>query len=230
MDGKRDRRIGLRVQYRGRQCPGERLRSRAGGSADQFYEGEGAPWFWGNILAQESSGDQYCAGQAYCKTPFPLVHGTSNPHTDGIGISQIDGTANAVEDGDYWNLQANIGDAINIVNADLNGGPDPPSVFWHRQVSQAGSGNPPPSSGPPNGGTALTYCQFGPTPGGSVHSWEDAEWITSYNGTGGVANTYLPGYYIYWNQTHGAWKFNIYPDPQQGNGSYVGDVCNKSPY
>ncbi len=64
-------------------------------------------------------------------------------------------------------------------------------------------------------------------------AYRDAEWITDYNGTGGVPGKFPAGYYIVWNkpgEPANTWSFNILQSPPPGEyGSYVGDVCN-APY
>ncbi len=87
-----------------------------------------------------------------------------------------------------------------------------------------------------NDGDPLDYCTFASTASGNVHSWEDAEWITAYNGTGGVecpdgTYQYPPGYYIQWDSTREEYYVNKVTNPTCGtHGSYVGDVCNQAAY
>lgn len=64
---------------------------------DQYYTSSGvnAPWFWGSLLARESSGRQYDSSGNPLTTPTP----------DGIGIAQLDGQENPSDAQDcvYWN-------------------------------------------------------------------------------------------------------------------------------
>ena len=184
---------------------------------DSFYGPIiGQAWFWGNILDQESSGRQY-----YSSSGLPLATGTP----DGIGISQIEGTVNAPTDLDYWNYEANIEDGIAILNGTQN------AAYSHYNGLVTTHGYPPFTSS--NDGDSLADCQFSSTASGSVHSWKDAEWITSYNGNGGVViggvNVYPKGYYIEWNGTS-YYVNKDAPTVYSAHGSYVGDVCNKAAY
>src|SRR6185437_16658674 len=89
------------------------------------------------------------------------------------------GTVHTANDFDYWNFESNIEDGLSILNSSQSAG----YSHYTNLVTVAGG---PPSLTSSNDGDSLSYCQFAATASGSVHSWEDAEWITTYNGTGGV--------------------------------------------
>ncbi len=160
----------------------------------------------------------------------------------------------------YWNYKDNIGEALDVLNGEQEsntcGSPDyEPSAceqygydFWDRQVYQmcqykggqysAGSGlgmascsTVQPISNPPSDLPDCSSFDGAQLTANQPSAYRDAEWITDYNGTGGVSGLYPPGYYIIWDQSSDAWTFNILQSPPPGHyGSYVGDVCNSSSY
>lgn len=172
---------------------------------DDFYNSQGAPWFWGNILEEESSGRQF-----FASSEEPLVVG--NP--DGIGISQIDGKTHGAADSYYWNYKGNIVAALNILDSAKSGA----YTFWSNQVSQ--SNETPVPTNTTCKGSYFSYPQTG--------SWnyEDAEWIQAYNGA------WPNGYFIAWNEKNypNEWHINY---PYLYNGTtydYVHSVCNAASY
>lgn len=190
------------------------------GQVDNFYNSLAPPvaptppWFWGNILAEESSGQQYYASGCPVPDPInvnncPLVEG--NP--DGIGISQVDGVKNPsyVNDSLYWNFEENIEEALVILQSSQSGA----YTFWSKQVTQSNGTPVPTSLNTPCKGSYFSYPQTG--------SWnfEDAEWIQAYNGTS-------HGYFIVWNAPGYPLQWSInYP---YENSDYVHQVCGKTPY
>jgi hypothetical protein len=165
----------------------------------------GEYWFWNNLISFESGfGHQFdSSGLPYFGTP------------DGIGLGQLENNAYR-KDAGYWNGVFNLGESVQLLNA----GQSNAYSFWTTQVTQATSANPAPVQ-------TIGACSFSGSPSASQHSWQDAEWITSYNGTGGTT-VYPAGYYIVWtgtNATNGAWLIHT----KTVNGvarSYVGDVCS----
>lgn len=160
----------------------------------------------------------------------------------------------------YWNYEDNIGEALDILSGLKESSACGPELtadackpyaydFWDRQVYQmctykggtykAGSGMGmgscsvvKPITNPPDNLPDCPSFDGAPLTAGQPSGYRDAEWITDYNGTGGVPNLFEAGYYIVWNKTgHDySWTFNILQNPSSGYGSYVGDVCNSSSY
>jgi len=177
---------------------------------DSFYNTAlSVPWFWGSLLAQESSGRQYNASGGF--QGFPLA--VQNP--DGIGISQIDGTQNTVSDFDYWNYEANVEDGLKILQ---NKATESQNNWINNYTA---SGNTDPSSSDTR--NPYSYCDFvaNTQPLGNG-SFGDADWIQDYNSHSSQH------WYIWWNSTTGAWNFK-YNTSEAGN-LYVPDVCGKAPY
>jgi hypothetical protein len=182
---------------------GEEDPSSTESTVDGFYGSQGAPWFWGNILDYESTG-----GRQYTSDGSPPLV-VSDP--DGIGISQIDGTQNSVNDFDYWNYEANIYDGLSVLKSKgTESGSD-----WRNQYN-ASAGN----------GLSDQYCsgtdsfQYNLNPLGD-HSFGDADWIQDYNSHSDER------YYLWWTGTQWDFKFN---HPDQPGYNYVPNVCDSASY
>lgn len=190
-------------------------------TVDSWAHGTYAPWFFTQLLQQESGYVQFL------QTGYPKIG-----RPDGIGISQIDATANPVGDYDYWQEGSNIIDGYSHSNDQQSTA----YTFFQNQLNQAGPANPPPSPIPEGN------CTFASTPNNSsTHPLKDADWIHIYNGTGevdmpcsnGVSNVlYTAGYYLSWQIPSGAapyWYIRKTVGGCFAGRSYVGDVCSKQP-
>lgn len=197
------------------------------GVADNFYKSlslpivPSAPWFWGNILAQESSGQGWGARQYYVNdclvsdpinvNDCPLVVG--NP--DGIGISQVDGEENPgnVDDSVYWNYEENMIEGLTILYSKQSES----QSDWANYYQTSGYTDPSPYD------TKLSsyqYCSFVATQPIGNHGFGDADWIQDYNGH---SNQH---WYLWWTSTGWVFKYNT----SENGYNYVPSVCNSAPY
>lgn len=183
---------------------------------DQYYESSGvnAPWFWGSLLALESSG-----GHQYNSSGSP----NTTPTPDGIGIAQLDGTQNPTyaQDCVYWNYKCNIDINLDI----LNGKGSESQNNW--TSNYAASGNTDPS--PYDSKNPYPYCDFiTSTVSLGNHSFGDANWIQDYNThSGGSVNPDGQLYYLWWNGS--GWQFRWRYSSLPGY-NYVPSVCTSAPY
>lgn len=117
---------------------GSQMLDGAATSVDGYYGAEGAPWFFGNILEEESVGDQYCTSTTfYCTKGFSNV----NNDPDGIGMAQVDGMTSSsyVNDYVYWNFEGNIVESLSLLSNKATGNCSPGTCaypFWDNQVQQ----------------------------------------------------------------------------------------------
>jgi hypothetical protein len=134
---------------------------------------------------------------------------------DGIGLGQIESTATNRTYQAYWNGVINLGESQIVLNSKQSGA----YSFWMQQITDATSAHPPPSQ-------TVGACQFSGSPSGAQHNWQDADWITAYNGTQ-ATSIYPAGYYIVWSSTNatGQWIIHTQTDSTGRARSYVGDVC-----
>jgi hypothetical protein len=180
---------------------------------DSFSQQQDPPWYWSQLLQQESTYHQYAANGNPYVTPNP----------DGIGLTQTDGARSDVADSVYWDWPSKI-----ISGLDLDSANSVTALkWWNKYLAEWAKDYPCLTNGPvsSNKGNGCFFAYpVAQNPGAHVYS--DANRITGYNGVGGNG-IYPPHYYIYYTPStaakQGAWTV------QQGVKTYVQDVCSRPP-
>jgi hypothetical protein len=147
-------------------------------SAAQVDSLASSPWFFENIISQESSYLQFISNG----TPYI----GNNPN--GIGLTQLDPPPSS---DDFWNWRTNMTDGAALL------GTKQPIAYnsWSNEFQQmvnTTSGNPvfPPA-------TAYTFCLF-QYPQNGADSYADGDWIHYYNSN----------FFIFWNPTFRTWDID----------------------
>ena len=180
---------------------------------DQNYSG--APWFFGNILREESGGRQFCLnGGTGCTVGNGYPVNSKNP--DGIGLGQIDKVVNpTVPDCVYWSFICNIGKAYSI----LSGFQNAAGLAWTNQFTAMEASEGTNSNNWVFPGTVnYAYGSFSYN-GTTTHPFSDANWIKMYNAGS-------KSYYVNWvppsNGNPGYWSEDV--------SGYVGQVLSVPAY
>jgi len=143
------------------------------------------PWFWPQLLNQESFGLQYAAstfstGSNGTNTNQNVIGMPLWGSPDGIGIGQFDGSTYQLSYSDYFSTNQNIQDSL----GELDSYQQPAIDYINSQVTVANSyGDQPPAYNIP-GQNCGTFGTGGNRP------LSDAEWMTKYNG--GNVVKYVP--------------------------------------
>ncbi len=165
----------------------------------------GAPWWYGHVLTQESSNQQFRYGSDAAGLLSGDFYGAPvfGP-PDGFGIAQVDASsgANTLSDGDFWDWTQNLFDGINIANDALS----PAQTYLQTQINNMNKSVALEGIGPvyPNAFSAGA-CSFS-YPGGGNGAYYNGEWITEYNG----------GHFATWNGS--SWSYRT---------TYLSNVCSQ---
>jgi hypothetical protein len=172
-----------------------------------------APWFWENIMAEESG--------AHVKTPTGVYHqfynnyplDSANPQ--GIGITQLDYSSSGTQpyDDDFWDWQVNEYDGYYGTLGGLLPKKTGAYNHWNQQLTNYIADGASPSVPSTYG----TYCAFQYPQGGGDY-YGDADWMHAYNGF----------YFTEWIRPSGgnpgSWNMDGY-----NHSGYVQNVCNNAP-
>lgn len=178
---------------------------------DEEASSDGAPWFFRNLITQESSYRQFCSSGTNCQFAGAPTFGPPN----GFGLTQIDNNPSPTAN-DLWDWVINVGDGVTHANGNRSSS----ISLWDTQLAnmRSATGTTPNFAGDYYAGPYCSFDSAGPNgdPVGNYYGYDEGNWINMYNS----GKQWITWSTTQWKNTGFGWSWS---------GNYVDNVCSAPP-